>query len=225
MSKITGILSYANFELIRSKIASILATELTAQLALNVAARTAELLKETPDTALVALYDLNISCIPSKVYEEKFIRPNPNDYPLINVVLTNVPLNDGTSNTVQYGVNKYQIEFYQDSKSQSANDGDVLATIKLHRIMAICRQILMYREYDQLDLGTMIGYRIVQDMMIAQPNTGADNSHHAIFGKFDLMVKVGEVVSDLEGAELQESDTTMTIYDSELGYFWEIINE
>jgi len=42
--------------------------------------------------------------IRAKVYEEKFIRPNPNDYPLINVVLTNVPLNDGASNTVQYGV-------------------------------------------------------------------------------------------------------------------------
>jgi len=222
MSKITAILSYANYELIRSKIASILADELTVQLALNIAARTAELLKPTPDTALIALYDLNISCIPSKVYEERFIRPNPDEYPLINVVLTNVPLNDGTSNTVQYGVDKYQIEFYQDSKSNATKDGDVLATIKLHRIMAICRQILMNREYIQLDLGNLIGYRIVQDLMIGQPNTGGDNSHHAIFGKFDLMVKVGEEVNDLEGVELLESGTTMKIYDSELGYFWEI---
>lgn len=222
MSKITDIISYANFELIRSKIASILADELSAQLALNTAARTAELAKETPDAALVALYDLNISCIPSKVYEERFIRPTPSEYPLINVVMTNVPLNEGTSNTVQYGVDKYQIEFYQNSKSNVSNDGDVRASIKLHRIMAICRSILMNREYDQLDLGTMIGYRIVQDIMIGQPNTGADNADHAIFGKFDLMVKAGEEVNNLEGDELLESGTTMKIYDSDLGYYWEI---
>jgi len=222
MSKITSILSYANYELIRSKIASILADELANQLTLNKAARTLELAEVTPDAELIALYDLNISCIPSKVFEERFIRPNPDEYPLINVVFTGNPLNEGTSNTVQYGVNKFQIEFYQDAKSQDDNDGDMLASIKLHRIMAICRQILMSREYVQLDLGSIIGYRIVNDQIIGQPNTGADNANNSIFGKFDLLVKSGEEVNDLDGVQLLESGTTMQINSSELGYYWEI---
>ena len=118
MSKINGILQYSNYEIVRSKIASILADELANQASLNQTALTEEEAKPDPDEALIAFYNLNIDCIPGEVYEERFIRPQPNEYPLINVVLTNVPLDQGTSNTKQEGVNKYQIEFYQQAKDK-----------------------------------------------------------------------------------------------------------
>ena len=81
----------------------------------------------------------------------------------------------------------------------------------------------MNREYLQLDLGTLIGYRIVQDMMIAQPQFGVDSALHSIFGKLDLMVKMPETVNNLDiNLVITGSDTTMRLFDSEKGYYWSI---
>ena len=172
MSKIDYILGTSNFELVRSKIAQILLIELTNQKALNVAALALEEAKPTPDPGLIAEYELNISCIPDVVWEERFIRPQPCDYPMVNVVFTNAPLNEGTSHSVQIGENKYQIEGYTDAKSKDSKNGDVLATLKLHRLLSICRNIIMDRNYVQLELEgqNIVGYRRVEDIVIAQPN-------------------------------------------------------
>ena len=224
MSNIPFILPYSNFEQIRSKIASILADELGNQLALNRTSLDIEENRPSPNQDLIDFYELNISCIPDRVYEERFFRPQPAEMPLINVVLLNVPLNEGTSHASQIGENKYQIEIYQSAKSTENEGGDTLATIKLHRLLAIVRSILMDRNYIDLGLTSIVGRRQVQDISIGLPNIGADNANSMIFGKMDLLVKSTEAITDLEGVPLQISNTNMKIYDSDKGYYWEIDN-
>lgn len=225
MSEITQIIPYSNFELIRSKIASILADELANQKTLYQAALAAEEAKPPAeqDASLIAFYNLSIDCIPSVVWEERFFRPQPEEMPILNVVLLNVPLNEGTNNTGQVGENKYQIEVYQQAKSKSGQYGDVLATEKLHRLLAIIRVILMDRNYVDLALSNQIvRRRQVQDIIIGLPNLGADDANSSIFGKLDLLVKSVESVTDLDGVTAQIGLTNMKIFDSEKGYFWEI---
>lgn len=222
MSSITQILPYSNFELIRSKIASILADELAHQKTLNTDELAIELAKPSPDAALVEFYELNISCIPDKVWEERFFRTQQEEMPLVNVILLNVPLNEGSSNTGQVGENKYQIEVYQHAKSKSGNDGDVLATLKLHRLLAIIRAILMDRNYIALELPEQVRRRQAQDISIGVPKTGADDANCNIFGKIDLLVKSIESVEDLTGVTAVIGLTNMRIFDSEKGYYWEV---
>ena len=224
MSKINYILGTDNFELIRSRIAQILLIELTEQKALNIAALAIEITKPTPDPLLIAEYELNISCIPDKVWEERFIRPTPQDYPMLNVVFTNAPLNEAISHSTQIGEDKFQVEAYTDSDSKEKGNGDVLATFKLHRLLAICRKILMDRNYVKLEfeVENFIGYRKVEDIVIAQPQTGADNAKHSIYGKLDLLVKCGEYINDLSGIPFAGTDTTYRIFDTEKGYFWQV---
>ena len=224
MSKIDFILPYSKFEQIRSKIASILADELSNQLSLNQAELIVEEAKQTPSQSLIDFYNLNISCIPDKVWEERFYRPQPEEMPLINVVLLNVPLNEGTSHESQIGENKYQIEVYQSAKCNEDDNGDVLATLKLHRLLAIIRLILMNKNYIDLELPGSVGRRQTQDIIIGLPNIGADNANSMIFGKIDLLVKATEAITDLDGVPLEISGTTMKIFDSEKGYYWEIDN-
>lgn len=222
MSQIDYILRYSNFEIIRSKIAAILADELASQKTLNQAALAAEEAKPTPEQALIDFYTLNIDCIPSKVWEERFFRFQPSEMPAINIVLLNVPLVEAISHTQQMGENKYQIEIYQSAKSKDNQDGDVLASFKLHRLLEIIRAILMNRNYVDLGLSGIIGYRQVRDIVIGVPNIGADNAQSMIYGKLDLIVKSNETVEDLSGVELQLHATTMQIDESGKGYYWEI---
>ena len=144
--------------------------------------------------------------------------------PLINVVLLNVPLNEGTSHESQIGENKYQIEIYQSAKCNEDDNGDVLATLKLHRLLAIIRLILMNKNYIDLELPGSVGRRQTQDIIIGLPNIGADNANSMIFGKIDLLVKATEAITDLDGVPLEINGTTMKIFDSEKGYYWEIDN-
>lgn len=225
MAEISNILSYANYELIRSRIGYILADELANQKALNEAELIIEQAKPVPDQDLIDLYELNISCIPDKVWEERFIKPQPADYPMVNVVFTGAPLNEGTSHSQQIGTDKYVIECYTDAKSEDEKKGDELASLKLHRLLAICRSILMNRVYVRLGFNSVpyiVGSRIVGDIMIAQPTDGADNAKSSIYGKLDLLVKTNEIVNDLDTTPLNISYTNMKIYDSELGYYWQV---
>lgn len=225
MAEINEILSYANYEIIRDRISYILAIELANQKALNVAELALEQAKPTPNQDLIDLYELNISCIPGKVWLERFLRPQPSEYPMVNVVFTGAPLNEGSSHTLQNGVDRYIIECYQDAKSSENRKGDELASLKLHRVLAICRAILMDRNYVRLGFNSapyIVGSREVRDLMIAQPVSGAENSHHAIYGKIDLLVKTTEVVPDLTGVDLNISYTEMKIYDSDLGYYFQV---
>ncbi len=227
MSEITDILGYSNFELIRSQIAFILADELAKQKELNVAALALEIVKPEPDPILIELYELNIACIPSKVWMERFRRPSEEDFPMLNVVFINAPLDELQSHSTQIGIDRYQIEVFQmarDSKEGAERvTGDVHASKKAQRLLALCRLILMDRNYESLGFPGLVGYRQVREISMAQPDTGTDNSFNAVGGKLDVLVKIGEYVTDLTGNPLYINLTNMKLED-EKGYHFEIDN-
>lgn len=225
MSKISNIIGPGNFEIIRTQIALILATEFAEQRVKNQA-----VIDDTEATpAEKEVSQLNLDSIPTEVWEERFVRPQPGEYPLVNVVLTNVPLTDGTSHSVQLTEDKYQIEVYQNAITTDDGGGDYLATIKLHRLLSIIRGILMDRNYVRLGFDTapfIIGSRRCEDIVIAQPNFGANDSNYSIHGKIDLLVKTNEEVEDITGVPLliSNTDNTIKLLEKENGYTWTIDN-
>lgn len=224
MSKITDIIGYSNFEVVRDKIAEILAIELSNQKSLNELALINEELKPNPDQLLIDLYKMNISCIPNKIFLEKMERLNPIDFPYINVVLINVPLDESTSQEYQIGINRYQVQFYQTANNTENESGDTLSTKKLHRLQAISRAILMDKNYTQLDLDIKFGVGSVRvEEIITSPiEEGSDTSGFETVGKFDVLVKITETVNDLTGVLLEISSTNFKINESEKGYYFEI---
>ena len=197
MSVIQNIIDYSNFELIRSRIASILADELANQKILYAALLAAELAKPEPDPVLVVKYELNIDSIPDKVWEERFRRPDPSEFPVINVVFTQAPLDDLITGSTEIGVDSYQIEVYQQGKDKEDNRGDYLSSIKLHRLLAIARTIIMNPNYVRLGFNTqplIIGYRQATGILIGQPDEGLDDAINTISGKFIINVKTNEGV-------------------------------
>ena len=229
MSLIENISFGANFEIIRARIASILADELAAQKALNIIALAEEEAKPSPDEELIKQYQLNIDSIPDKVWEERFRRPQESELPVLNVVFSQAPLNDLITTSTQVGEDKYTIEVYQGSPDKDVDTtrkrGDELATLKLHRLLGICRSIIMDRNYIALGFNTtgqpnIIGGRRAENIIIAEPDEGTNNSFNLIMGKVDVTVKATEEVVNLAGVELAINETTLQYKDYENGYYW-----
>lgn len=229
MSVITQIIDKANFELVRSRIASILADELANQKSLNQAELVIEEAKPEPDPLIIAALELNISAIPDKVWEERFKRPQPKEYtinPLINVIFVNAPLADLQTVSTQNGDDTFMIEIYggdrEPPEEEPDNEGDSLSSIKLQRCLAICRSILMSPNYQRLGFDALpyfVGKVSAGGMQVSQPDDGADNTNNLIYGKFNLTVKISETVEQVTGVLEESSETTYKVSD-EKGYFW-----
>lgn len=229
MSIINNIIGMANFEIVRSKIASILSDELANQKTLNETELAIEEAKPTPDPELIALYNANLNAIPDRVYDERFKRPIPEEYkdkPLINVVFQTAPLNELQTISTQIGDNTYVIEFYtgefEPDDGNPINTGDSLATFKLQRIIGICRSILMNPNYQRLgfDITPIVTKVSANNIQISQPDDGVDNSDNLIYGRFVLTVKVAEDVEQVTGVPLAQNGTTLRFYDTDKGYYW-----
>jgi hypothetical protein len=224
MSKITQIIDKANFEIVRSKIAAILSDEFANQKALNQAALGTE-----TDPAVIEALNLNISAIPDKTWEERFVRPQAEEYtvnPVVNVAFVNAPLNDLQTVSTQNADDTFIIEVYSGHREPTEEDpdykGDSLAAIKLQRCLAIVRGILMYPEYARLGFDTLpyfIGKVSVNSIQISQPDEGADNSRNLIYGRLTLTVKISEGVQQVSGVLESDSESTYKLDDTK-GYYW-----
>ncbi|MCK5613803.1 hypothetical protein KAR91_68700 [Candidatus Pacearchaeota archaeon] len=205
-----------------------MADELSNQKVLNQDALDAENLEPIPDPIIVKALELNISAIPDRVWEERFKRPQSEEYtinPLINVIFANAPLNDLQTVSTQSGDDTFMIEVYagdREPEETQDNEGDSLSSIKLQRCLAICRSILMNPNYQKLGFNTLpyfVGKVSAGSMQVSQPDEGADNTNNLIYGKFNLAVKISEIVEQVTGVLEGSSETTYKVSD-EKGYFW-----
>lgn len=212
MANLNYIIGESNTEKTRSQIAAILADELSHQKALIEA-------EVTPTPEML----LTLASIPEKVYEERFIRPSEGEFPVLNVILVNNPINELTGLEQQTDMCQFAIENYSKAKSKETEDGDHEASLKLQRCLMLCRHILMSPHYLTLGFDPgFIGGRTVSNLQISQPNDGIDNGY-LINGQLTVNVKIKETQNRLEGVPLLESGTTHRLYDTDKGYFYEII--
>lgn len=213
MAQIDYIIGESNLEKVRTKIAEILADELANQKSLI------EALTEPTDEQI-----LTLNSIPDKVYEERFVRISESEYTILNVTIMNQPMSALTGFQQQTDVARINIEAYSQANASSEQGGDTAATLKLHRLIMLCRHIIMAPEYYTLGFEKgIIGSRVASDIEIYQPDEGMDNGY-VISGKFTMQVKIIERNNSMQGVELQESATTHRLNDSDKGYYYEIIN-
>jgi hypothetical protein len=211
MPEINYIISESNLEKVRTRIAFILADELSEQAALIQA--------ETSPTEEMLL---TLESIPERIYEERFVKATESEYSLINVVLMNNPLSDLTGFEQQTDKARFNIEVYTRGVSEDGKEGDTQAAIKLQRLLMLCRHILMSPYYTTLGFEPgIIGSRVASDLEIIQPDKGIENGY-IINGQFSLIVKVLETQQKITGVPLLESGTTHRLFDTNKGFYYQI---
>jgi hypothetical protein len=187
-----------NFELIRDRIAQIIALELPEQAILN---------------------DDNL--LNAKVFIERFIPLDKTDMPAINVMLSNGnfedPFTKHDDNTYTYF-----IDVYTSAKTDATNNGDRLASVRLQRLIGVIMGIIGNPQYKTLGFeAPSISHRRISLMQIVEPKNNQDASS-IMMGRLTLTVRTVENYELITPVQLALSLTEVRIANSDEGYGWEV---
>lgn len=197
MSNITQLIDKQDvFEIIRDKIAMILATESAEQVQLATTAG-------KPDPSLWAL----------KVYTE---RATPwDDYTsddlIVNVWFDTTSVDESASNTVKSqtmrGTFNIDVIGFGVSKPNGGGGqlpGDEQAALNAQRGLRLVRNIIMASSYTYLEMRTIVGQRMPQSISSFQPQLNSKPTDHAVGTRLALGVRYEEFSPQYEPAILQE---------------------
>ena len=195
MSKIDIKITSSKFELIRDKIAYILADELANQ---------------------AILHKDNLFC--ADVWVERFIPFGHIDLPAINVFYQRTTFEQQTPVTNE-GEHYYNIDFHLKAESKSYEVGDKISSLNLHKLIGVSRAILEHPYYIYLDFGNNFGIANthVTDIKIAEPERRTDGLH-LISGRIIFKVRCNEFNEQLEGLPSEGFDTQIKLNETDKGY-------
>ncbi len=197
MAEITQLIDKLDtFEIVRDKIATILANESAMQVQLATDAG-------KPDPSLWAL----------KVYTE---RATPWDQytsgdVIVNVWFDTTSVDESASNTVRNqtmrGTFNIDVIGFGVSSSNGAGGqvpGDELAALNAQRGLRLVRNIIMASNYTYLDMRGLVGQRMPQSISSFQPQLNSNPVDHAVGTRLALGVRYEEFSPQFEPAILEE---------------------
>lgn len=195
MALLTQKIPAQNFELVRDRIALILADEIAAQ---------ALIAPATPE-------------LDATVHLERFVPFSQTDMPCVNVVFASGVYENQNTLTAD-AIYKYNIDVYAKAKSTSTDGGDKLASIKLHSLLGICRAILENPQYRTLAFAAPSLQRVtVVDINIEQPQNTQDGSS-VIMGRLTFDVSVCEGVQLQTANSISGWETSVQMDETPQGY-------
>ena len=196
MSKINVPIPQQNFELVRDKIAQILALEFGNQYTLTGN----------------ELMNLN-------VWVERFIAFDKVELPAINVVFDQTNYNHNDANT-SAGDNRYNIFVINRASHTASQRGDTRATQELNRIMGIARYIIMHPAYHTLDFapGFIFGRNV--DMMRAIEPTDQGDGTQTIAAQMSATVRMNEHNGAIAPVSGEIVSTSVKLAETDKGYYY-----
>lgn len=197
-SKITTAIGQSNFELIRDRICTILAEEITAQ------------------STILSKPELKAT-----VWNERTVPFDFTNCPAINVLFSRANANAYFPKENVY-INTFFIDIYTSDKTNSTTDGGTRSTWKLHRLAGIVRAILENPIYRTLDFTPpSIETTSVTDISIADPKPNQDGAN-IMMGRLTFTVQCRETTELKTAVALGGATTQIKMSETNEGYFYEI---
>jgi hypothetical protein len=197
MPKITEAIGEAGFELVRNRIGEILITELGEQHTLN------------PINGVTN----------ATVYIERFRSFDNVEVPAVNVTIASDEFGQRTAVSGD-GTVTYNIDCYTSAPTTAAIAGDTSAMVRLHRLLGICRAILMDSRYVRLDFtAPFVMSRSVTSMQLAKPQDATDGLS-MVMGRLVMTVRIPEEVSQDVLLEIAGYDTQVKLGLTQKGYIF-----
>jgi hypothetical protein len=194
MAEIVNPISQRNFELVRDRIANILAIELTSQ------------------ATLTGNSDLNAT-----IQTERFVPVKDTELPLVNVMLARGDYNMFTTIT-QDGTYIYHIDVYTQANYTGNDRADELAFQKLQRLVGVCQAILSDSKYITLGWQRPSVERVqVNGITFAEPSNNKDSTT-SVMGRLEFQVRIPESVEVKSLNLIDGYDTSVLIGNTDEGY-------
>jgi len=196
MPEIVNAITARNYELIRDRIANILAIELPSQAILN------------------SDVDLNPT-----IEIERFVPVKDTELPLVNVMLLRGDYDSYT--TIQQGGSyMYHVDIYTKSKWSDDDRADKLAFMKLQRLTGVIQAILSDSKYSTLGFAPPSLSRVqVNSIKFADPANNKDASS-SVMARLEFEVRVPETVEIATLILIGGYDTSVIMGNTAQGYIF-----
>lgn len=209
MALLTGIIPTQNFEVVRDRIAEILADEINNQITLRGA--------ETPA--------LDVSHLPTTVAIERIIPFDKTELPGVDVSFSNGDYGNKDQTQVD-GNYDYFIDCYASAKTSDDPDNagellraDYAAKVKLHKLLGVCRAILENPKYRTLGYTPPFCATVgVKTIAIADPER--QDAVTTVMGRLVFTLRVPETVELVEPRAIDGYSTTVILYETDKGYHY-----
>lgn len=195
MPLIVDVIPPQGFEIVRDRIGEILFDEISSQVAQS--------------------YNTDID---AQVYVERSNQIDKTELPLINISLSTGSYDNKNQGNLN-GTYIFDIDAYTHSKSTEDESGDVLAALKLQRILGVCRAILENPVYKTL--GYMPGFIIrtgCSDINIAIPGAGKLDTLNTLMGRLSFTVVLIENTELIVPVLIAGYDTSIKMVLTNTGY-------
>lgn len=176
-----------SFEIIRDQIAGILATEVQSQMAL------ATLAAQDPND-----YKFRVFADRSNPWEE-YLNDEPDETPLVNVWYETSNFETRASNISErqksdtiYNIDCYGYGVASDVVAGGHLPGDLQASLAVHKIIRLVRNILMSSEYTYLGMRPLVWQRWIQSITVFQPTQDNRAVHNVIGARIQFNVCFNE---------------------------------
>lgn len=176
-----------SFEIIRDKLAYIVASEIANQKILA-----------SNENKEISLWDMKVYLERSNPWED-YMNDVDNTTPIINIWYDNSNFIGASSDTVErqavdgiYNIDVYAVANSSNNVLGGHNPGDYEASISLQRAIKLVRNIIMSANYTYLDLRGLVWQRMLQSITTFQPQQDRANARAIIAGRLALKVRFNE---------------------------------
>ena len=188
------------FELIRDRIAEILSIEILNQY------------------TLFGNEDLNL-----KVWLERNVPFNHSECPAINVSLAEGIFDQNTT-TRSDGTYTYYVDVYHKGKSDEIEGGYLKSNRSNQRVLGVVRYILEDPQYKRLGFqAPSIGGRNIRNFQISEASNNQDSTSITM-SRLTFEVRCPEIEELLDANIISSAITSLTLNESDNGYFYEYDN-
>jgi len=152
------------------------------------------------------------------VWRERLIHFDYTELDAINVMFAGGPFSNQDTRQTD-GTYNYYVDVYVRSKARDNESPDTRAMIKLHRLMGICRAILMDARYKTLGFEPpFVMHREISQIVIGDPQKM--DSTTSVFGRLVISVRVNEIVDLINPPQIKDFLTQVSLELTENGYIW-----
>lgn len=204
MSVITARILPSNFEVLRDRIFSILADEMSFQ-----------------------AVTFNDSDLNLKIWNSRSVAFDKGEAMPQAAVNLNYVHSDYTSMdvTMETDVHKYTIDVHTGAKTkQDGSRGDANAMVKAQKILGICKKIFMDPKYKTLGFNPpFVQRRWCESVDIAASSRG-DDADSLTMGRLVVNVQINEECNLIEAALVKGFDTQVKLELTDKGYYFQVNN-
>tara|TARA_R110002126_G_scaffold53535_10_gene144567 strand:+ start:621 stop:1202 length:582 start_codon:yes stop_codon:yes gene_type:complete len=172
--------------------------------------------------ATILTTEFAVNTIIPTIYTERVQEIDKSNMPAVNIVFEGLA-NDSLDNSDNSGTYTFNIDCYANGKATQTKTAGSNASIDLHRLISICKQVLLNAAYKNLLFGDdmVVNSRAIRSIQTADPFQGKD-ANGTVMARLVFTLKLSDEMEKGTTVDVNKIVTTVNVKPGDSGFIWEI---